>query len=59
VVLFEMGILIFSWSRLECDSPIYISNLSGMTDTKHHTQPLVEMGSLELFAHISLEPQSS
>jgi hypothetical protein len=39
--------------------PICASCIAGVTGMHHHAQPLIEMGSCELFAQIGLEQGSS
>jgi hypothetical protein len=59
LVIFEIG----SWNMpgvsLDQDPPICASHIAGIIDKCHYTQPLVEMGSHELFSWSSLEPGSS
>jgi hypothetical protein len=41
---------------LDLDLPIYVSHIAGISGVSRYTWLLVEMGSFELFASVSLTP---
>jgi hypothetical protein len=59
-LIFGIGSSVYAWPGLDCYPPIYASCLAEMTGMHHHGQLLlVDVESLELFAQVGLEQQSS
>jgi hypothetical protein len=54
--MFEIGCGFMPGLACTAILPFVLSQVAGMTGTCHCTQPLVEMGFLELFTRASLEP---